>query len=57
MRQWRGLLTLRRPLASELLQDFHASNRRFIRLMLAFVPVVGALVLWPDTLFFPAFNN
>lgn len=57
--EWRGLLTLRRPLASELSKEFHASNGQFIRLMLALVPVlgVGALLFWLDTLFFRAFIN
>ena len=48
---WRGLLTLRRPLASELSKEFHAYNARLIRLLLALVPVlaIGALLFWLDS--------
>ncbi|WP_027519906.1 hypothetical protein [Bradyrhizobium sp. WSM1417] len=49
--EWRGLLTLRRPLASELSKEFHAYNRQFIRLMLALplVLAVGAFLFWLDS--------
>jgi hypothetical protein len=55
----RGLLTLRRPLASELSKEFHAYNRQFIRLMiaLALVVAVGAVLFWLDSLFVRASSN
>ena len=57
--EWRGLLTLRRPLASELSKEFHAYNRQFIRLMLAFAAVlaVGAFLFWLDGQVFDASSN
>ncbi|MGY4512423.1 hypothetical protein [Bradyrhizobium sp. USDA 3650] len=57
--EWRGLLTLRRPLASELSKEFHAYNRQFTRLMLAFAAVlaIGAFLFWLDTLFFGPSSN
>lgn len=56
--EWRGLLTLRRPLASELSKEFHAYNHQFNRLMLAFVSVlaVGAFLFWLDRLVLGASN-
>lgn len=57
--EWRGLLTLRRPLASELSPEFHAANGQLMRLMLAFAAVlgIGALLFWLDALFFPVSSN
>ena len=57
--EWRGLLTLRRPLASELSKELHAYNRQFIRLMLAFASAlaVGAFLFRLDILFFGAASN
>src|SRR5437773_1309956 len=54
--EWRGLLTLRRLLASELSKEFHAYNRQLVRLMLALALVlaVGAFLFWLDILFFGA---
>ncbi|PIT01179.1 hypothetical protein TSA1_10745 [Bradyrhizobium nitroreducens] len=56
---WRGPLTLRHPLAGELSDEVHASNRRFTRLMPALVAVlgIGALLFWLDTVFFPVAIN
>jgi len=39
--EWRGLLTLRRPLASELSKELHAYNRQFIRVMLGLAAVLA----------------
>lgn len=52
--EWRGWLTLRRPLASELSEDYLAHRRRMIGFLLAFVVVVGieTLLLLLNNLFF-----
>jgi hypothetical protein len=57
--EWRGVLTLRRPLASELSKEFHAYNRQIIRLLLALalVVAVGAFLFWLDVLFFGGSSN
>lgn len=57
--EWRGVLTLRRPLASELSKEFHAYNRQLIRLMLPLgvVLAVGVFLFWLDNLFFGAPSN
>ncbi|GAA0028601.1 MULTISPECIES: hypothetical protein [Bradyrhizobium] len=57
--EWRGLLTLRRPLASELSWEFHAANGQLMRLMLAFAAMlgIGALLFWLDTLLLPVSSN
>jgi hypothetical protein len=57
--EWRGLLTLRRPLASELPKEFHAYNGQLIRIMFAFASVlaVGAFLFWLDILFFPSSSS
>jgi hypothetical protein len=55
----RGLLSLRRPLASEFSKEYHTYNRQLIRLMLALALVlaVGAFLLWLDSLFLGASSN
>jgi hypothetical protein len=55
---WRGWLTLRRPLASELPQPYITHRRQVIRLMLAFVGTLAieAFLALLYTLFFRPVN-
>jgi hypothetical protein len=57
--EWRGLLTLRRPLASEHSKEFHAYNRQIIGPLLALVTVfaLGAFLFWLDILLVGASSN
>jgi hypothetical protein len=56
--EWRGWLTLRRPLASELPEAYLRHRRQGIRLMFAFFAIIAieAFLALLNTLFFRAAN-
>jgi hypothetical protein len=52
----RSFLSLRRPIPNELSNEYRAYQRRFVRILFAFVILIamGALLLWIDNSHFSA---